>query len=65
MLEKQSLVLKNVIRDMSEGVIAIGFDGVVIYSNPSAGRILGLPQEKMSGKSFAEIQSVRRVQTGR
>ena len=55
MFDKQEMVLENVIRDMSEGVIAIGFDGVIIFSNPSAGRIMGIPPDKMSGRTFLNI----------
>ena len=46
-------IRESIIRDMSEGVMAIGFDGIVTYLNPAAERILVRKAEEMVGQSFA------------
>ena len=46
-------IRESIIRDMSEGVMTIGFDGIVTYLNPAAERILAREAEEMVGQSFA------------
>lgn len=47
------LIRESIIRDMSEGVMTIGFDGVVTYLNPAAERILARAADELVGQSFA------------
>ena len=47
------LIRESIIRDMSEGVMTIGFDGVVTYLNPAAERILAREADELVGQSFA------------
>ena len=36
MSTSEDRILKSIIRDMSEGVIVLGLDGVICYINPAA-----------------------------
>lgn len=55
MAELNSLFRDNLLESMSEGVMVIGFDGVIIYHNPSAVKILGFSNEEILGKKFAAL----------
>ena len=50
--DKRQLALNSVMRDMSEGVMVIGFDGVITYLNPAALAILERGEDELLGKSF-------------
>lgn len=50
----QNLIRESIIRDMSEGVMTIGFDGVITYLNPAAEVILDRAAGKLVGASFAK-----------
>ena len=39
----------------SEGVIAVGFDGTILYANSSACNILEIPEKQMNGAKFASL----------
>ncbi len=52
MPDSSQLIQENIILNMSEGVMSIGFNGVIGYINPAAIEILGLPGDS-SGKKFA------------
>ena len=47
--------MDGIVRYMSEGLLLIGFDGVISYLNPAAERILALDREKTIGKVFAAV----------
>ena len=52
MADQQELIRASIIRDMSEGVMTIGFDGVITYVNPAAVQILSREGEELLGRSF-------------
>ena len=45
-------IRESIMRDMSEGVIAIGMDGVINYINPAAAQILDRDMKELTGKKF-------------
>ena len=45
----------SIVRHMSEGVMLIGFDGVIEYFNPAAEEILALDREQTLGRKFAAV----------
>ena len=47
------LISRNIIRDMSDGVVIIGLDGVISHVNSSAERILEKSANELVGKKFA------------
>ncbi len=47
--------MTGIIRYMSEGLLLIGFDGVINYLNPAAGKILALDPEQTIGRKFAAV----------
>lgn len=53
MANTQGLILESIMRDMSEGVMTIRFDGTITYVNPAALRILCRSGEDMLGMRFA------------
>ena len=53
MKNHEHLIHENIIRDMSEGVMTIGFDGVITHINPAAEAILGIPAAELVGRRFA------------
>ena len=46
-------IRESIIRDMSEGVMAIGMDGIINYVNPAVTQILERDIEELSGQKFA------------
>ena len=52
-MHTEDVILKSIITDMSEGVMTIGFNGVISHVNPAAEVILGMTAEALVGKSFA------------
>ena len=53
MAEHTEFIRKSIMRDMSEGVMTIGMDGVITYINPAAAQILDRKTEELLGKRFA------------
>ena len=49
----EALVHKSIMQDMTEGVLTIGFDGVITYVNPAAAQILEVDASDLVGKKFA------------
>lgn len=45
-------IRESIMRDMSEGVVAIGMDGVISYINPAAAQILDRNIEELTGQKF-------------
>lgn len=54
-IDPKSSQVTNVIQYMSEGLLLIGFDGVINYLNPAAEKILSLKPEEINGRKFAEV----------
>ena len=52
MPDKRELIRESIMRDMSEGVMTISFDGVISYLNPAALHILSRTEEELLHKSF-------------
>ncbi len=53
--ESLEVIRKRILTDISEGIMLIGFNGFIHYTNTTASAILGIPQEDMEGKSFASL----------
>ena len=52
-MEKKSIIQNSIISDMSEGVMAIRFDGRIVLVNDAAIAILERTREELEGRSFA------------
>ena len=52
MPDKQELIRESIMRDMSEGVMTISFDGIISYLNPAALQILSHNEQELFGKRF-------------
>ena len=52
MPDREAFIRENIMRDMSEGVMTIGFNGVINYVNPAALRILGFEEEELLHQKF-------------
>ena len=55
MERNEELLMKHIIEDMSDGVIAIGFDSRILIHNRAAAKILGMDDVSLNGKSIAWI----------
>jgi signal transduction histidine kinase len=44
--------LRVLLENLAEGVIVLNAQGTIIESNPAAGRILGVPADKLRGRTF-------------
>ena len=53
MAEHTDILRERILRDMSEGVMSIGMDGVITGVNPAAARILDRRSEELLGQRFA------------
>ena len=54
-MEQKSIVYKNILENMSDGVMAIDLSGQIITFNSAAAKILGLEQKEVTGKKFALV----------
>lgn len=52
MADELALIRESIMRDMSEGVMTIGFDGVITYLNPAALAVLERAEDSLIGKRF-------------
>lgn len=52
MSKNQDLIRESIISDMAEGVMTIGFDGIITYLNQAAEVILERKSEELLGQSF-------------
>lgn len=57
MENKDKYLTQHIIKDMSEGVIVINFDGTIVLLNRAAEQILGMTQDELKDKTIAEIIS--------
>ena len=55
MNNSQKIFSENIVKNISEGIMVIGFDGVIEYMNDAAAEILDLDQELILGKKFAAV----------
>ncbi len=55
MADSKALIPENIVGNMTEGIIVIGVDGVITYSNNAALKILGYSKKDMIGKKFAAL----------
>ena len=49
----EQFISRSILRDMSEGVITLGLDGIITFVNPAAEQILSLSAAELVGKPFA------------
>ncbi|MCK4823211.1 PAS domain S-box protein, partial [bacterium] len=54
-MEQESIIYKNILENMADGVMTLDLSGKIIAFNPAAARILGLKREDVLGKIFTEI----------
>ena len=52
---KNELILKGIIEGMSDGVIILGLDGRVQYTNPAATSILDMKSEDLSNRNMVSV----------
>ena len=57
MEKNERFIIDNVLNDLSDGVIVIGFDGKIILHNRAAAEILGMEDETLNDKSIARIMA--------
>lgn len=55
LLDNKSIISQRIIADLSEGVLAIGLDGVIIEANPEARKLLNKDDSEFVGKKFASV----------
>ncbi|MBQ1310638.1 MAG: PAS domain S-box protein [Blautia sp.] len=48
-------ILLNIMQNMKEGIMTIGFDGTITYANPAVHTILGFPEGMLTGRIFASL----------
>ena len=48
------LIHESIMRDMAQGIVIIDMEGMIVYANPAAERILGHGKKELLGQSFAE-----------
>ena len=53
-MKSSELIHKSIMQDMTEGVMTIGFDGIITYVNRSAASILEINTESLIGKKFIQ-----------
>ncbi|MBW2344653.1 MAG: HlyD family efflux transporter periplasmic adaptor subunit [Deltaproteobacteria bacterium] len=54
-MEQESIIYKNILANMSDGVMTIDLKGQIITFNPAAANILDLKEEDVLGKKFAQV----------
>lgn len=53
-MNNSELIHKSIMQDMTEGVMTIGFDGVIAYVNQAAASILEMNSDSLVGKKFIQ-----------
>ena len=53
-MNNSELIHKSIMQDMTEGVMTIGFDGIITYVNQAAASILQMRVEQLVGKKFIQ-----------
>ena len=54
-LQEEQEKLSGIVHNLSEGVVAFDSQGRVLFSNPSAGRMLGWKEQNLQGQSVWEV----------
>jgi diguanylate cyclase (GGDEF)-like protein len=49
-LEKNEARFRNVVATSSDGVVVVSREGIVLFANPSAARLIGRPSEELHGE---------------
>lgn len=52
-MQNADIIQNYIMRDMSEGIMSIGFDGIITYLNPAAERIFERSAEELVGRRCA------------
>lgn len=52
MPNREAFIRESIMRDMSEGVMTLGFNGIINYLNPAALSILGYAEEELLHQNF-------------
>ncbi len=55
MEQSLEVIRKRILTDISEGIMLIGFSGLILYANTTASKILGIEEKDMTGQSFASL----------
>lgn len=53
--ENTELIYRNIIENMSDGVMVIGFNGVITYINEAAAEIIGMDKENLLNTKIAAV----------
>ncbi len=54
-LDEQAVVFGSIVMSSAEGVIASGLDGKVVWVNPAAAAMFGVPRDQLPGRDLAEL----------
>lgn len=54
-MEQETVISKNILENMSDGVMTIDLTGQIITFNPAAANILGLSRGDVMGRKFAQV----------
>ena len=54
-MEQDSLIHKNILDNMSDGVMTVDLQGRIMAFNPAASQLLGLVRDEVLGQVFAEV----------
>lgn len=54
-MQSDHLIHRNILENMSDGVMTIDLQGQIIHFNPAGADILGLQREEVLGKKYSEI----------
>ncbi len=54
-MDQEALTYKNILDNMTDGVMTVDRDGLVTTFNPAAARLLGLDCDEVVGRLFAEV----------
>src|SRR6266700_4552954 len=57
--EKQKL--EAIMESMSDGLVLTGIDGTILYANPGASTIVGLPSEALEGRPISALYNALRT----
>ena len=54
-IRREKNKVEAILTNMTDGIIAVGKDGIILHANPSASMMLGVLRENLDHKSFDEI----------
>lgn len=53
-MSERDILFENIVQDMSEGIITVGFNGIITSVNPEAEKILERTKEELVGVQYAQ-----------